>query len=127
MTFCQIQKPNNSKPNLAFCSFAVVGNVEMPSSVQTYLRTGTVPVMPLFYRMVLIYRSSLSDEMLCSMYDLFYPFPQDNNSTVHPTVTRVIAKKTDPSHKPGLGGNVRILRGAIFLQPPQMYHRIFWS
>lgn len=83
--------------------------------------------MPLFYRMVLIYSSSLSDEMLCSMYGLFYPFPKDNNSTAHPTVTRVITKKTDPSHKPRLDGHVRILRGAIFLQLPQMYHRIFWS
>lgn len=99
----------------------------MPPSVQTYLCTRTVLVMPLFYRMVLIHSSSLSDEMLCSMYELFYPFPKDNNSTVHPTVTRVITKKTDPSHKPRLDGNVRILRGAIFLQPPQMLHRIFWS
>lgn len=90
--------------------YAVFGNVEVPSSVQT-LCTGTDSGMSLFNHAALIYSPSLSDEMLCS---LFCPFPNDNNSTVHPTVTTVITKKTDPSHKPMLDGNVRILRGAIF-------------
>lgn len=79
------------------------------------LCTGAVSGMSLFNQTALIHSPSLSDEMLCS---LFCPFPQANNSTVHPTVTTAITKKTDPLQKPMLDGHVRILRGAIFPSAP---------